>query len=370
MRTRKLLAVGMATLLTLSSSVMAFAADATSEGGGTIAGDGSLEGYVDKEVFTATFPTTANVDFKLDPQELLLATGSSDTLDGSALAKGYGSKILFADEAGKYLSKSKDITVINKSTFDVDVEVSAKITGLKKEGTDGYDIKVMDPTVSGFDFGDATAITMSITPTPQSITGTTETPGTAKTATVLTDAANGVSVTEKIEKSTAVDSAYEVKKTGNVYSYSIKADTDLATVAFNEMTFNLAGTVNTAADWTNFSKDASSALKVEVTYNVKKHVDGPQVALTADGKITISNLTADKNFGGYADVVCGNGTDSFALRSTTATFDGANWSTAGGTAIFQMGSSWKTWNDDSVTVTVTLSDGTTITSNAVTLAIS
>ena len=60
MKTRKILAFGMATMLTLSSTVMAFAADVTdpSNASGTIPGTGSLEGYIAVSYTHLTLPTT------------------------------------------------------------------------------------------------------------------------------------------------------------------------------------------------------------------------------------------------------------------------------------------------------------------------
>lgn len=361
MKTRKILAFGMATMLTLSSTVMAFAADETTDpASGSVNGSGSLEGYVDKEVFTVTLPTTTDVDFKLDPQELLLATSSSANLDSAALAAGYGDKVLFVD-GSDYLSKSKDITIINKSTFDVDVEVNAKLSGLTKEGEDGYAIQVMDASADDFDFGTDTAITMALTPSTNTITGAAEGTAVAGTATYLTDDAAGVTVKSTVAKSADVDDAYEVTGTTGNYSYAIKAD--VSAVPFNEAVFNLSGTVNTAADWTNFSKDSAAALNVAVTYTVTKHVDGPQVSMDASGKITVSNLTADKNVTGYAGVVLKKADgESYALRNSSCVWDGSNWdATNGGTAVYQLNSVWASWSGETVTVTVTLSDGSTIT---------
>lgn len=360
MKTRKILAFGMATMLTLSSTVMAFAADETTDpASGSVNGSGSLEGYVDKEVFTVTLPTTADVNFKLDPQELLLATSSSAQLDNAALAAGYGDKVLFVDSTN-YLSKSKDITVVNKSTFDVDVEVNAKLSGLTKDGDGGYAIQVMDASADDFDFGTDTAITMALTPSTNTITGTQEGTAVAGTATYLTDATAGVTVKETVAVSDDVDDAYKVTGTSGSYSYGIDA-TAAATVAFNEVVFNLSGTVNTAADWTNFSKDSAAALAVQVTYKVTKHVDGPQVSMDANGKITISNLTADKNIIGYANITMTADDTSYALASSTSTFDGTNWTADGGTAVFQLTNKYAVWNGKTVTVTVALTDGTTIT---------
>lgn len=364
MTRKKLLALGMASLMVVSTFGTVLAADETvGPASGTIAGTGGIEGFVDKDVFTVTLPTTADVNFSIDPQELKLATDTSYKVDDAAAAAGYGKKVLFTSADSKVVTKSQDITVVNKSTYAIDVKVTAKVTGLTKEGASGYTIKLVDDTpaegASSYDWGKDAALSLKLTPTPGTYTGTTVSAGSAEAATVLTDTANGITVTNKVDAIANVTDAYEVKNDSG-YKYQLKAD--VSSVAFNEITYNLSGTVNTDADWTNFNKDDSRALTVDLAYTVDKHVDGPQVALSADGKITISNLTADKNFTGYKDVVITLDEDdtSAALQSTTSTFDGTNWTTDGGTAVFQLGSKWSVWNDKPVTVTVTLTDSSTI----------
>lgn len=288
MKQKKLMALGMAAMLALSSSVAAFAADSTTDPStGTINGTGNIEGFVDKDVYTVTLPTTSSVNFKLDPQELLLATSSSAKLDNSDLSAGYGSKILF-ESGDNYTSKSADITVVNKSTFDVDVKVDVNVTGLTKDGDDGYAIEIMDPTAEGFSFGDKTAITLALIPSTNTLTGTTE--GSAVAGTAVNVAADGKATsTQKVAVSSDIDDAYEVTTSAGDYSYSIKSE--LSAVAFNEVIFNLSGTVNTNADWTNFSKDDSSALAVAVTYNITKHVENAAPTFTTGSSIGVINYT-------------------------------------------------------------------------------
>ena len=65
MRTKKILALAMATMMTLSSTVIAFADDKTTESAaaGTITGEGTSEGYVEKSIFTVSVPTVSTVPF-------------------------------------------------------------------------------------------------------------------------------------------------------------------------------------------------------------------------------------------------------------------------------------------------------------------
>ncbi len=315
MKLKKFIALGMAGLLTMSCATVALAADVTdpSAATGNVTGEGDLEGYVDKNVFTVTLPTVTTVQFVLDPQELILATlpeSSAPELDGAAFATGYADKILFKDGTN-YKTKSSDITVVNKSTFDVDVTIGAKITGLTKTGDGGYDVKVV---ASDADFGSDTAISMALTPSTNTLTGTTEGTPTAGTPVALDGTDAGITTVSKVAVSTDVDNAYEVTKSGDAYSYSMKAD--VSGVAFNEVTFNLSGKLNKTADWTNFNKDTTAKLSVGITYSVAKHVDNAAPTFTAgtgrgtidytkgagnDGLASIKSITMVTPGGGVVD---------------------------------------------------------------------
>lgn len=268
---KKLLALGMATCLALSGTTMAFGADQTAETSATIDGTGSIEGYVEKDLLVFTAPTTSDVNFKIDPQELLRKTNAADTLDGAALAEGYGSTVMFSTAtANAWATSSQDITVVNKGQFDIDVTVNAKVTGLTKDGTDGYDIKMADDSVS--DFGDETTISMKITPSTSTLTDTTEATKTPVTSDVkyLDASEKGVTVKQKV--AAASDNAFKIEKDASGKYKYVFVD-DLSTIAFNEVVFNLSGTVNTDANWKNFNNDAAKDLKVELTYKVEQHLD-------------------------------------------------------------------------------------------------
>lgn len=268
---KKLLALGMATCLALSGTTMAFGADQTAETSATIGGSGSIEGYVEKDMFVFTAPTTSDVNFKIDPQELLRKTAQADTLDGSALAEGYGSNVMFSTTtANAWATSSQDITVVNKGQFDIDVTVNAKVTGLTKEGTDGYDIQMVDDSIASY--GEETAISMKITPSTSTLTDTTEATKTPVTSDIkyLDASEKGVTVKQKV--AAASDNAFKIEKDATSGNYKYVFVDDLSTIAFNEVVFNLSGTVNTDANWKNFNNDATKDLKVELTYTVEQHL--------------------------------------------------------------------------------------------------
>lgn len=368
MKQKKVLAMSMATIMAFASTGMVFAADTTdvSKATGSVNGNGTIEGYADTDVFTVTLPTTDTINFKIDPQELLKATNSTDTIDTTAFgsaADGYGKKVLFQDKTTTtaYTSTSADIAVVNKSTFDVDVNINAKVTGLTKEdASNGYSIALTD---SDDNFGSDTAMTLALTPTTYTVTNDAASAEQAGEATYLTDAEEGVTLTTTVAKSDKVKDAYTFDKSSGSYKYQLNAD--VSTIPFKAVKFNLAGTVNTTANWKNFSEDTSKALTVALTYSVTKHADGPQVTIDNAGKITMSNLTSTANFASSIVLKGSTHTADLTVPSEEPTYDAANWNeTNGGTLIAQLPAGYLSYyTGETVTVTILLSDGSTITSN-------
>lgn len=134
---KRLAAITMAATMLLGSSLMVSAAGP--EGGDT--GSGSYEGYVDEtSVFSATIPTNAaNVfNFFVDPNGLLEETGyarlegmsEENFEDGATLfftRNDVGDGKTYSEEFGK---DSDKVTAKNMSSYDVNIEVSATITGI------------------------------------------------------------------------------------------------------------------------------------------------------------------------------------------------------------------------------------------------
>lgn len=128
---KKITAITMAATMLLGSSLTVSAAGPT--GGDT--GSGSYEGYVDEtSVFSASIPTNAaNVfNFFVDPNGLLEETGYA-RLTGKSAADFEAGATLFFTRTGaeKEFGKDSDkVTAKNMSSYDVNIEVSATITGI------------------------------------------------------------------------------------------------------------------------------------------------------------------------------------------------------------------------------------------------
>lgn len=148
---KKIAAVTMAATMLLGSSLTVLAAGPT--GGDT--GSGSYEGYVDEtSVFSASIPTNAaNVfNFFVDPNKLLEETGYARLTGKSANDFESGATLFFTRTgAEKEFGKDSDkVTAKNMSSYDVNIEVSASITGINgitMSDSDTIGSDVQEPTL-------------------------------------------------------------------------------------------------------------------------------------------------------------------------------------------------------------------------------
>lgn len=131
---KKVAAMTVAAAMLVSSGLTVLAEG--NEGGDT--GNGEYEGYVDEtSVFSVKVPTSAaNVfDFFVDPNGLLKATDYA-RFDGEASADDFedGATLFFArtvagDVTEKYGKDSDAVELVNMSSYEVNVEVTASIDG-------------------------------------------------------------------------------------------------------------------------------------------------------------------------------------------------------------------------------------------------
>lgn len=263
-RIKKYMAITLAMVLTFSTSVMALAG---------ITGEGELEGTVDTDVYSVILPTeaaqVANLDFILDPEELIANTDAAKYNGADFEA---GATLFFANGVSgnaTYSSKSDDLTVVNKSTFDVDVAVSAAVTGAD-------DITLTDDKTFADDTNASVYLALVDNDNEVAIT------------------ADGATLKSKIDKAPA--GAYEYswsQADGYKYSLSLSANS----IQFAEYTFNLTGASNSAGDWSGLENIAPS---VEVTWDIKEHKDNaaPTLGTTAVTFSKASGATLPVDLGG------------------------------------------------------------------------
>lgn len=272
---KKIIATAMSATLVLSSSVLAFADDNVANG--NTSGTGSMEGTVSTDVFDVVLPaipaddTTFN--YILDPEGLIEKTESAKYA-GKTFEQ--GATLFFANTATgaayDYSSTSDSLTVVNKSTMDVDVTLNATISAV-----DGIS---MAPDNL---FQDSrTSLYLALTD------------GTSSAA---IDGTEGATITAKVDA--APEEAYEYNWNTTENKYEYKIVDDVTNITFSDYSFQLTGACNTNGDWSGLT---DAAPVVAVTWTVKEHAAAPSIAETTGkmiaGKATV--LNADLGAGDLA----------------------------------------------------------------------
>ena len=261
---KKFVAVLTATTLLLSTSMFAFAAeseDGATTAGGTVSGNGTVEDYLDKDVFKVVLPTVSDVDFTIDPQGLL------SVADEDAYTLGAGA-VYFTNVSDNttYSNTSDAIAVGNKSSYDVDVNLTVNLTA-----ADG--ITMVD---SADDLEDATV--------PSLYLAIAEADDDAATALTEAETVLDAKVVAGIAEA---EDAYEIVPTldgngGYTYKYVLNEDYD-GPVA--EASYKLTGACDTTADWSEV-KDLS--VKADLVWSVVKHEEGVKAT---PGSVSTSSMT-------------------------------------------------------------------------------
>lgn len=352
-KTKKMMALALAASMVMCSSFTALAEDPAPLGSGNTTAEGTVEGHVDKEILKVVLPTVAAgssaFSYTMDPERLIQGTDKAKYADGTTFpAKESDTGVYFLTADKTYANTSNAYQVINKSSCNITLTVKAKVS----KNTDNDISLATSDTVSsttpelylGLSVGDGTATPTVLTATEQTIQKTIPGRSNNFTVGVKTNADGTKSYTYKEKADATKWDSVKIQMTGKVSTKDIASNTT-------------APTVDVTWSWDKAADDATAATDVvEVTINP------PAVTLTADGKITISNLTADQNFVSAAI----NG----ANISDDAEWDVDSYSDKdGGTLIVQLGSTWLNWLDgENVTAEITLSDGSSVTSAAVTMA--
>lgn len=332
MNYKRILAVGLAASMVMGSSVVAFAAE------GTGTGSGSLDVVEKSDVFQVELPTDSGTTFNyiLDPTGVIKETNAAK-YEGTTFAE--NATVFFANAATteggatSYSATSDAIKAVNKSTMDVQIKVKASVaaaSGITMSSTDTFDsadttaglyLALKDNDTNNAD----TAITTS-----------------------------GVELTSTIA---ALDDAYETKYVDGKYVKQLKADA----TGFEEYSFQLTGTCNPNGKWTGLTETPP---EVNVVWSIADPtVTGPQITLSTNGKINITNFDGTL----FGSMSLNDGTQDWPLVTGT---DGTwEWGDAvDAKKEFTLASNWMPsyLAGKTATVTLTLTDGSTITSASVT----
>lgn len=327
---KKILAAGLAVSMVMGSSVVAFAA----EGSGS--GSGSLDVVEKSDVFDVVLPTDSGTtfDYILDPTGVIKAT-EAEKYGGATFAD--GATVFFANaattEGGSvtYSATSDAIKAVNKSTMDVDITVKASVA----------DVSGITMASSGtFDADDTSAglyLALKDSDTNNSDTAVT---------------ADGVELTSTIA---ALDDAYETKYVDGKYVKQLKADA----TGFEEYSFQLTGACNPKGEWAGLTEEPPV---VSVVWSIEDPtMTGPRVTLSPSGEVNIVNLE-----GSYTSFVLNDGTDDWTLGGADGTWTAWD-DAADAEKTFQLGDNWMSGYlaGKTVIIKVGLPDGTTIESAAV-----
>lgn len=332
MNYKRILAVGLAASMVMGSSVVAFGAE------GTGTGSGSLDVVEKSDVFQVELPTDSGTTFNyiLDPTGVIKETNAAK-YEGATFAE--NATVFFANAATteggatSYSATSDAIKAVNKSTMDVQIKVKASVaaaSGITMSSTDTFDsadttaglyLALKDNDTNNAD----TAITTS-----------------------------GVELTSTIA---ALDDAYETKYVDGKYVKQLKADA----TGFEEYSFQLTGTCNPNGKWTGLTETPP---EVNVVWSIADPtVTGPQITLSTNGKINITNFDGTL----FGSMSLNDGTQDWPLVTGT---DGTwEWGDAvDAKKEFTLASNWMPsyLAGKTATVTLTLTDGSTITSASVT----
>ena len=357
---KKILAGVLATSMVMGSSVVVLADE------GRTTGSGKVEGSTSDKVFRVELPTIAENDdtfnYIIDPLGLIEEAGADRY---GALTFESGASVFFHNDnknttiAKDYASESAPLTVKNYSTDPVDLTVTVKATEV--EG-----IKLTnDATFAG---DKDTSLYLAL----QGVDST----GADDSTNIGKVGSTGVAqITKQLAKigagSAAGKEPYVIKwnPIRDQYEYIWNASTD-ATV--DQYSFKLTGKCNpvdatgTATtgslrdDWLKVLESGETP-ELELIWTVQNPFDvtiklEKDVADTTKTKVTISNLTAEKN---YSAMTIDNGTGASAIKGDSITWDGTNWDeTNGGTAVIVLNKGWTDWMSGKlVTVELTLTDG-------------
>lgn len=284
----KLIALATAATMMLAPAT-AFAADVTDKAGasGSIEGEGQLEGYVNKDAFRVVLPTVTDVDFTLDPQGLLNKSDSTKYALGAGAVYFTNAATVSGNNA-TYSAKSDEIKFLNKSSYDVDVELSVTLdTGDIALVAKDAVATVSSPSLNlqlipvGTDGIEGTAVDITDTaytvPTPATVAKVAEVDGSTVT-TGYTISSSNVPVEGAV-------------KSPNGYYYTYSLTDDFTDADAKGVGYKLTGSCDTKTDWSKIDK---TSVKAAIAWTISKSGE-PSISGTAYSRAKTNNTYTVKN---------------------------------------------------------------------------
>lgn len=330
-KTRRVMAVVLAATMVLGSSLTAFAEEPATSGGTN--GEGTSEGHVNKHVISVTLPVIQDGStpfaYTMDPERLVNETNAAKYAeDGSEFtesAKANG--VYFQTGEKKYDDKSTVLKVRSESSADVKLTVGVEVESAPT------DIKLVD---------EAPALTGEGAVTDPQL----------YLALKVDDTTKAVKSSEKVSIETTIegkDDNFETKYENGAYVYKAKTDDS---ITWNEAEIQMSGVASKA------SAERLTAPTLKVTWKYEDPSAEPQVSFSTTGLITMSNLTADKNYA-HSAILTLDGVENELDSDPNLTWGTDDWSSSdGGTLTFQLNQAWlDALSGKTVTVKVKISDG-------------
>ncbi len=254
--------------------------EATSPATGSATGAGELEGFLtdDDMIFSVTLPTddpdSPTFKFTMDPQNLLNKTDSTNYATTDT--------VLFSTKT----KTSNELSITNNSQFDVDVSLTATITGLTG---DGYAIDLAeDATFKDTDNNTLTNTSLYLgliyeTATANSV------PAVSSTTKALV--ADDTGLTAKVTLGGMPDNYTIGKDDQSNYVYKkIESPATATGVA----KFKMEGACNPNADWSTIDDlETPAAPTVKVVWKVEKHMDTPPTPESDGSTAIVISYTGD-----------------------------------------------------------------------------
>lgn len=316
----KVIAASTAATMLLAPATV-FAEDVTDVGSASsgIEGDGELEGYVNKDVFRVVLPTIQNVNFTLDPQGLLNKADSTKYPTASG-AVYFENAPTGGGTDPTYTNTSDEITIYNKSSYDVEVGLSVTLnTGdVALAAKDALASAKAPSLYLGLIKGSDAAAAIT-TPTYDSA---------AATVTKVPEA-DGTTVTKGYQITASQTAVEGVEQSPNGYYYTYELTPGFADTDAQKITYKLEGACDASSDW---SKIDTTAVTAKVAWTITKagepSISGTSYSISGSNTYTVKNVDSAATISSVqmsADgttIVGSLPAGSYSLTGTTLTIDG------------------------------------------------
>lgn len=248
-RFTKLMAFALAASMIVAPTTV-FAESGQASGNQAVSGNGDAY-YVDTTIYDVVLPTTATLNFKMDPQGLLdLSDGTAATLAS-----------LSANAGLIRTSVSSAPSIINKSSMPISLTVSLNVAVKAKKD-------IVMSSVSQVNAGVSNNVVLYVVPSKDSISQASAYASSGKGILLTTAALSSEAAYDSIDFLLG-SSTYTVSRNGATYTYKYSGGA-------TGTGFQVGGYVNKNADWSAFDGSTpTKTLGIKAVFNFKKPVGTP-----------------------------------------------------------------------------------------------